>query len=83
MPEEKMFCVKDGETFVQEKEGWSIFGDFTLKVIGELCSRAGGYLVASCASKVLGQLVERYSTFTYFSTATLMNCPYLAIGACA
>ena len=56
---EKMFCVKDRETYVKEKEGWIIFGDFTLKIVGEMCSQTGGYLVASCATKVLGQLVER------------------------
>ena len=41
-------------------EKWVLFGDFTLKILGEITS--AGCWVCSCAAPVLGQIVERSVT---------------------
>ena len=55
-----LFKVYAGQTLTSVKKlGWVIFGDFTLKILGEITST--GSWVCSFAAQVLGQCVERYS----------------------
>lgn len=47
-----------GATFLRKKKEWILFGEFYMKIIGEIVD--GGYWVCSFGAEVLGMLVERY-----------------------
>ncbi len=54
-----MFKAQAGQTLTNVKKlGWVFFGDFTLKIIGEITST--GSWMCLFASQVLGRCVERY-----------------------
>ena len=48
----------DGATFFKRKKEWVLFGDFYLRIIGEIAD--GGFLVCSFGARVLGRLTERH-----------------------
>ena len=57
-----MFVVEDGKTFVCDADGQRIFGDFSLKLKGqlicqnELLKEKYGNWVAICTSQIKGRL---------------------------
>ena len=51
------FCIKDGSTFFLRKKEWELFGDFSLKILGEITD--GGFWVCAFGTRVLGRHVER------------------------
>ena len=58
-----MFKVKGGQTLTKvKKTDWDLFGDFTLKFLGEITRE--GIWVCSFAAQVLGETVERYVIIT-------------------
>ncbi|XP_068673388.1 uncharacterized protein [Montipora foliosa] len=52
-----VFSIMEGGTYFERKNEWVLFGDFYMKIIGEIAD--GGYLVCSFGARVLGKLVER------------------------
>lgn len=55
--EEPSFCIIEGSTYYRKKKELILFGDFYLKIIGEIAE--GGFLVCSFGAVVLGHLTER------------------------
>ena len=53
----------DGGTYYRNKKELVIFGDFFMKIIGEITE--GGYWVCTFGTQVLGSLVERYVEILY------------------
>ena len=53
-----VFSIKEGGTYFERKNEWVLFGDFYMKIIGEIA--AGVYLVCLFGTRVLGKLIERY-----------------------
>lgn len=54
-----MFVVEDGKTFICDGDDRDVFGDFSLKLQGELISRDEqkyGFWVATCTSVTRGKL---------------------------
>ncbi len=57
-----MFLVENGKTFVSDADGRRIFGDFSLKLLGQLMSQdklareKHGNWVATCTSQIKGRL---------------------------
>ena len=51
------FSIRDGKTYINREGEWELFGDFTLKIWGEISSV--GFWVCYCGSRVLGRLEER------------------------
>ena len=55
-----LFEVHAGQTLTKVKKlGWVLFGDFTLKFLGEITSTCSW--VYSFAAQVLGRCIERYT----------------------
>lgn len=53
------FSIIEGATYYQRKKESVVFGDFFLKLIGEITD---GHWVGSFGARVLGKLTERYET---------------------
>ncbi|XP_020603937.1 uncharacterized protein LOC110042885 isoform X2 [Orbicella faveolata] len=51
------FCIMEGSTFFRRKKEWNLFGDFSLKILGEITE--GGFWVCAFGTRVLGRHVER------------------------
>ena len=57
-----VFLVENGKTFISDADGGRIFGNFSLKLLGQLMSQdklvreKHGNLVATCTSQVKGCL---------------------------
>jgi hypothetical protein len=55
--------LENGKTMVIEEDGASVFGDFTLKLQGQLVSKEKeehGYWVATCTAVAKGRLETKY-----------------------
>lgn len=51
------FCIMEGSTFFRRKKEWELFGDFSLKILGEITD--GGFWVCAFGTRVVGRHVER------------------------
>ena len=62
--------LENGKTMVVDEGECNIFGDFTLKLQGQLASKtkeSHGYWVATCTSLTQGRLETKYAVlFNFF-----------------
>ena len=57
MDDSPPFSIIDGSTYFRRKKEWHLFGDFLLKILGEITD--GGLWVCAFGACVLGRHVER------------------------
>lgn len=60
------FCIMEGSTFFRRNKEWQLFGDFSLKILGEITE--GGFWVCAFGTRVLGRHVERWGWHAELST---------------
>ena len=68
--------LENGKTMVVDEDGCCIFGDFTLKLQGQLVSKtkeSHGHWVATCTSLSQGRLETKYEVLSVVTFSTIVN----------